>query len=64
MIKTYLKTVKNKKLRKYPYRYLKGLVGLVKGLYLYSKNKRDVDKKAYVNYFIVKEITGKENWGE
>jgi len=61
MLKTIYKTIKNEKLKGYKGRRVKGLYGAVMGLYSYYRNKRyDYDKRAYVNYYMVRTITGRD----
>ena len=63
LLKTYLRTIGSRSLAEYKptRRYILGLVGFVKGLFLYYKNKRTVKIDAYVNYFMVRQITGDKN---
>ena len=58
LLKVYINTVSNKKLRNYPHRWVRGFIGLIKGCRSYRKRERDCNLYVYINYFIVKEIEG------
>ena len=58
LLKVYINTVSNKKLRNYPNRWVRGFIGLIKGYRSYNDKERACNLYAYVNYFIVKEIEG------
>ena len=58
LLKVYINTVSNKKLRNYPNRWVRGFIGLIKGCKSYNDKERACNLYAYVNYFIVKEIEG------
>jgi hypothetical protein len=67
ILKQLFRTIDHDSFKEYKFKYIKGIIGFIEGLYRYTKNKRyenNTPLMVYCIYFIVKKITGKEPEGD
>lgn len=61
MLTELLKEIRKEEYRIYKFRYLKGFIGFIIGVYFYYLNKRYKESykpMEYISYFVVRSITG------